>query len=37
MAEDVAASKNKTVADLTASIINAQELEISTIKELLLK
>ena len=32
-----AASKNKEVADLSASIINAQELEIAKMKELLLK
>jgi uncharacterized protein (DUF305 family) len=37
MAQDVAASKNKEVADLSASIINAQELEIAKMKELLLK
>jgi uncharacterized protein (DUF305 family) len=37
MAQVVMNSKNKDVADLAASIINAQELEISTIKELLLK
>jgi uncharacterized protein (DUF305 family) len=37
MAQDVAASKNRDVADLSASIINAQELEIATMKELLLK
>jgi uncharacterized protein (DUF305 family) len=37
MAQVVMNSKNKAVADLAASIINAQELEISTIKELLLK
>jgi uncharacterized protein (DUF305 family) len=30
-------SVNKEVADLAASIINAQELEISKMKELLLK
>ena len=36
MAQDVAASKNKEVADLSASIINAQELEIAKVKELLL-
>jgi len=36
MAQDVAASKNKEVADLSASIINAQELEIAKMKELLL-
>jgi uncharacterized protein (DUF305 family) len=37
MAQVVMNSKNKAVADLAASIINVQELEISTIKELLLK
>ena len=36
MAQDVAASKNKDVADLSAAIISAQELEIAKIKELLL-
>ena len=36
MAQDVAASKNKDVADLSASIISAQELEIAKMKELLL-
>ena len=36
MAQDVAASKNKDVADLSAAIISAQELEISKMKELLL-
>ena len=36
MAQDVAASKNQDVADLSASIINAQELEIAKMKELLL-
>ena len=36
MAQDVAASKNKEVADLSTSIINAQELEIAKMKELLL-
>jgi len=37
MAEDVAASKNKAVADLSVSIIAAQKLEIEKMKELLLK
>ena len=37
MAQDVAASKNKDVADLSASIIKAQELEIAKMNELLLK
>jgi uncharacterized protein (DUF305 family) len=37
MAQDVATSKNKDVANLSASIIAAQELEIATMKELLLK
>ena len=37
MAQDVAASKNKDVADLSASIISAQESEISKMKELLAK
>ena len=36
MAQDVAASKNKDVADLSASIISAQELEIAKMKDLLL-
>ena len=36
MAQDVAASKNKDVADLSAAIISAQELEIAKMKELLL-
>lgn len=35
MAQDVADSDNKGVADLSASIIGAQELEISKMKELL--
>lgn len=35
MAQDVADSNNKGVADLSASIIGAQELEISKMKELL--
>lgn len=35
MAQDVADSKSKGVADLSASIISAQELEISKMKELL--
>jgi uncharacterized protein (DUF305 family) len=37
MAQAVMNSKNKAVADLAASIISAQEIEISTMKELLLK
>ena len=37
MAQAVVNSVNKEVADLAASIINAQELEISKMKELLLK
>jgi uncharacterized protein (DUF305 family) len=37
MAQEVAASKNKVVSDLSASIITAQELEISKMKELLNK
>jgi uncharacterized protein (DUF305 family) len=37
MAQAVMNSKNKAVAELAASIINAQEIEISTMKELLLK
>ncbi len=37
MAEDVAGSKNKVVADLSASIIAAQKLEIEKMRELLLK
>ena len=37
MAQDVAASKNKDVTDLSASIISAQESEISKMKELLTK
>jgi uncharacterized protein (DUF305 family) len=37
MAQDVATSMNKDVADLSASIINAQQLEIAAMKELLLK
>ena len=37
MAQDVAASMNKEVADLSAAIITAQELEIAAMKELLLK
>lgn len=36
MAQDVAASKNKDVADLSAAIISAQELEIAKMNELLL-
>ena len=37
MAQEVATSANKDVADLSASIVNAQQLEISAMKELLLK
>jgi uncharacterized protein (DUF305 family) len=37
MAQDVAESKTKEVADLSAAIIAAQKLEIATMKELLLK
>ena len=37
MAQAVATSANKDVADLSASIIKAQQLEIAAIKELLLK
>ncbi len=37
MAQEVATSANKDVADLSASIINAQQLEIAAMKELLLK
>jgi uncharacterized protein (DUF305 family) len=37
MAQAVVNSKNEEVADLATSIINAQELEISKMKELLLK
>ena len=37
MAQDVATSKNKDVANLSASIIAAQKLEIDTMKALLLK
>jgi uncharacterized protein (DUF305 family) len=37
MAQDVATSMNKEVADLSAAIITAQELEIAAMKELLLK
>jgi uncharacterized protein (DUF305 family) len=37
MAQDVLASENKVVADLGSSIIAAQQLEIATMKELLLK
>ena len=37
MAQDVAVSMNKEVADLSAAIITAQELEIAAVKELLLK
>lgn len=36
MAQDVAASKNKDVADLSTAIISAQEVEIAKMKELLL-
>lgn len=37
MAKDVVSSDNKEVADLSASIIEAQEIEITLMKELLLK
>jgi len=37
MAQEVASSKNQEVANLSADIIAAQELEIATMKELLLK
>ena len=37
MAQKVATSESKEVADLSASIINAQELEISKMKEILAK
>jgi uncharacterized protein (DUF305 family) len=37
MAQDVAESKNKDVADLSAAIISAQNSEIAAMKELLLK
>jgi uncharacterized protein (DUF305 family) len=37
MAQDVATSENRDVADLSASIIKAQELEIANLNELLLK
>ena len=37
MAQDVATSMNKEVADLSAAIITAQESEIAAMKELLLK
>ena len=37
MAQEVASSKNLEVANLSAAIIAAQELEIATMKELLLK
>jgi uncharacterized protein (DUF305 family) len=37
MAQEVATSMNKEVADLSAAIITAQELEIAAMKELLLK
>jgi len=37
MAQEVATSMNKDVADLSASIINAQQLEIAAMRELLLK
>ena len=37
MAQAVVNSKNKAVADLATSIIKTQELEISTMKELLLR
>ena len=36
MAQAVMNSKNKAVADLATSIINAQEMEIEKMKELLL-
>jgi uncharacterized protein (DUF305 family) len=37
MAQDVAESKNKDVADLSAAIIAAQKLEVKAMKELLLR
>jgi uncharacterized protein (DUF305 family) len=37
MAQEVATSMNKDVADLSASIINAQQLEIAVMKEMLLQ
>ena len=37
MAQEAATSESKEVADLSASIINAQELEISKMKEILAK
>jgi uncharacterized protein (DUF305 family) len=37
MAQEVAESKNKEVADLSAAIIAAQNSEIAAMKELLLK
>ena len=37
MAQEVATSMNKEVADLSAAIITAQQLEIAVMKELLLK
>ena len=37
MAQEVADSKNEDVADLSTSIINAQQLEITVMKEMLLK
>jgi uncharacterized protein (DUF305 family) len=37
MAQDVETSKNKVVADLSATIIKAQQLEIAAMKEMLLK
>jgi uncharacterized protein (DUF305 family) len=37
MAQDVATSENREVADLSASIVKAQELEIAKMNELLLK
>ena len=37
MVQDVTNSKNQDVANLSASIIAAQKLEIATMKELLLK
>jgi len=37
MAQEVADSKNEDVAGLSASIINAQQLEIAVMKEMLLQ
>ena len=37
MAQDVESSMNKVVADLSATIIKAQQLEIAAMKEMLLK